>query len=297
MNGPHLVSDDDEGAREPEPARRVPELTSLVRRAMDGEAAGPPLTTGFPSVDSLLGGGLRRGDLVVLCGDVGVGKSAFALALALRARTAGHTVAFLTGEMTVARVLERALAMEGRTRIDDLRRGTLDESAHEAVAAAALTLRDRAPVIERLPDSGFAGVSDLLVQHLGLDIVVVDPVQCLVDAALPLDEALARIARELKELAQRRTVALLAVCHLATAPRLRPDPRPRLEDLGGLGAIRQQADVVLSLFREELYDAAPGIEGASELHVLKNRGGPGGFVDLYFYKQWLRFEDMVEPTR
>ena len=90
---------------------------------------------------------------------------------------------------------------------------------------------------------------------------------------------------------------MLAVSHLGRTVRDRPDQRPTLDDFGGQGAIRQQADVVLALFREEEYAASPHVEGAAELHVLKNRGGPKGFVDLYFYKQWLRFEDMVEPDR
>ncbi len=297
MSDPHATPPDDEPRAIAETTRPMPELATLVRRAMDGDSAGPPLTTGFPSLDALLGGGLRRGDLVVLAGDVGVGKSALALGVALRAAAAGHAVAFLTGEMTAERVVERALAMQGRTRIDDLRRGVLDDTAHEGVAAAALALRTRAPVIERLQGTGVAGVSDLLVQHLGIDLVVVDPVQFLASGEQPLDEALARLARELKELAMRRSAAVLAVSHLAAAPRQRADPRPRLEDLGGLGALRQQADVVLGLYREELYDSAPGIDGASELHVLKNRGGANGFVDLYFYKRWMRFEDMLEPNR
>jgi replicative DNA helicase len=73
--------------------------------------------------------------------------------------------------------------------------------------------------------------------------------------------------------------------------------RPALDDFGALGAVKQHADVVLALFREELYQPAPGQEGASELAVLKNRHGGTSYVDLYFYKQWLRFEDMVDPDR
>ena len=83
---------------------------------------------GFPSIDKLLGGGFRRGDLIVLGGDVGSGKSALALAFAIRASLHGTRVAFLTAEMTVERVLERIIAIEARTRIDDLRQGTLDDA-------------------------------------------------------------------------------------------------------------------------------------------------------------------------
>ena len=80
---------------------------------------------------------------------------------------------------------------------------------------------------------------------------------------------------------------------LATAPG-RPDPRPTLDDLGGLGAIKQNADLVLAIYREEMYRPGQGVEGATELIVAKNRNGPTGFVDLYFYSRYMRFEDVAE---
>ncbi|MFL5607397.1 MAG: DnaB-like helicase C-terminal domain-containing protein, partial [Gemmatimonadaceae bacterium] len=70
-----------------------------------------------------------------------------------------------------------------------------------------------------------------------------------------------------------------------------------LDDFGANGAVKERADVVLSLFREGMYDSARGIEGATELLVRKNRNGGTGYVDLYFYAQWMRFEDMLDPDR
>jgi replicative DNA helicase len=63
-----------------------------------------------------------------------------------------------------------------------------------------------------------------------------------------------------------------------------------------LGAIKQNADVVLAIYREEMYRPGQGVEGATELIIAKNRNGPTGFVDLYFYPRWLRFEDMLDPS-
>lgn len=270
------------------------ETGALLQAVVAGAFAGDRVTTGFPSLDNLLGGGLRRGDVVVLGGDVGAGKSALALAMAIRAAAAGHAVAFLSGEMSATRIAERALALEGKLRMGDLGREGLGEDARATAASTALRLGDHPPVFESLGDHGLAGVSDLLVRLLGLELVVIDPVQYLVTGPRAYDDELANVARGLKELAMRRATVVLAVSHLARPVRERPNPRPALEDFGGLGAIRQQADIVLGLFREELYDQSPQLEGAAELHVLKNRNGPTGFVDLYFYKQWLRFEDMVE---
>src|SRR5216110_679304 len=101
-----------------------PSLESLVQRVdaqPPGEVGDDTVPTGFPSVDKLLGGGLRRRDLVVLGGDVGSGKSALALGLALRVARQRGGVAFCSGEMDEERLMERALAIEGRAAVDELR--------------------------------------------------------------------------------------------------------------------------------------------------------------------------------
>jgi replicative DNA helicase len=275
-------------------------LARVLDRADQGAGGLAPhgtVVTGFPTLDALLGGGLRRGDLAVLTGDVASGKSAFALAAALRAADAGHGVHLLSGEMTPERVLERALAIESRTRVDDLRRGVLDDAARGTVGAAALRLRDRAPTVAMLPSGGAAALTDVLRRALDVELAVVDPLGCLAPGERVQEEELATAVRQLKALAMELDLALLVTAPLAAPVRGRADPRPCLEDRGALGALRQHADVVLALYREEMYQADRGIEGATELLVLKNRNGPIGYVDLYFYRAWLRFEDMVDPDR
>ncbi|HYR31060.1 MAG TPA: DnaB-like helicase C-terminal domain-containing protein, partial [Gemmatimonadales bacterium] len=69
------------------------------------------------------------------------------------------------------------------------------------------------------------------------------------------------------------------------------------DDYGMLGSVKQHADIVLSVFREEMYRPGGGVEGATELLISKNRNGPTGFIDLYFYRRWMRFEDMLDPDR
>jgi replicative DNA helicase len=112
----------------------------------------------------------------------------------------------------------------------------------------------------------------------------------------PVEEELATTIRCLKTLALDRDAAILATAPL---PRLseRPDRRPTLDDFGALGTIKQVADVVLGLFRQDMYEPARDIEGATELLLRKNRNGPTGYIDLYFYAQWMRFEDMLDPDR
>jgi replicative DNA helicase len=255
------------------------------------------VSTGFPSLDTFLGGGPRRGDLVVLAGDTGIGKSALALAMALRVAEQAHDVAFFSGECGTERLLERALAMCGRASVQDLRHGKLDEAGRAAVAAAALAVRDRRLLFSHVAPNGVAGLSDLLIEHLGLDLLVIDPVQSLAMGRLPRDEELAAAILQLKSLAVRRQCVVLVTSHLATAVRDRADPRPTLADLGVMGALAHHADVVLGLYREEQYHASSDVDGAAEVHILKSRDGATGWADLFFYKRWLRFEDMVDPDR
>lgn len=280
-----------------DPPARVLDAAAYLEGLTAAGGAGDTLSSGFPSLDALLGGGFRRGDLVVLGGDVGSGKSALALAMALRAAEQGRSVALFSGELSGERLMERGLAVQGRAAIDDLRHGRLDDAAYASVASAALAMRQHPMLLSHMPPNGLPGMSDLLIEHLGLDLLVVDPLQSLARGALPMEEELAQVVRDLKGMAVRRDCAVLVVSHLAVAVRERSDPRPRLDDFGALGSLRQLADVVLALYREELYETSRDVEGAAEIHVLKQRSGGTGYADLYFYKRWLRFEDMVEPDR
>ncbi len=257
------------------------------------------ITTGFPSLDRLLGGGFRRQDLVMLGGDVGSGKSSFALAMALRSAEAGMPVTYLSGEMSESRLMERALALEGRVRVDALRGGDLDEVSRAAVGAAALRLRDLPLRIRPLAGHRFAEVAAALEASPPQGLVVVDDLQLAgspAEAASGEDRAAATV-RALKGLALSANVALLALAQLPRFRAGRRDPRPTLDDFGAHGVVKQVADVVLSIYREEMYRPAAGMEGAVELIVSKNRNGPTGYLDLYFYSHWLRFEDMLDPDR
>jgi replicative DNA helicase len=271
-------------------------LLGRVDAVADGATPADTVPSGFPSLDKLLGGGLRRGDLVVLGGDVGSGKSALALAIALRVAQQQRSILFYSGEMLVERVLERALAIEGRTRIDDLRRGTLDEVTRAGVGAAAIRLRDELPIVERVPAGGVAAIAEEVVALRGVELVVVDGLASLLPGARHTVEEEAAAVRSLKQFALDAKVAVLLTTSLPNLS-VRDDRRPLLDDFGANGAVKERADIVLSLFREGMYDSARGIEGATELLVRKNRNGGTGYVDLYFYAQWMRFEDMLDPDR
>jgi replicative DNA helicase len=286
--------------RPPRPPRNsdISPLSQVLARAdavADGAQSPDTIATGFPSLDRMLGGGMRRGDLIVLGGDVGSGKSAFALAIAIRAAQEQIRVAYYSGEMSTERLHERALAIEGRVRIDSLRQGVTNDVARASVGAAAVRLRDVFPQLDVLPSGGVAALADR-VDGAQLDLIIVDSLQWLASGMRSSDEELADAVRQLKALAIKHHIAIFTTAqlpHLAT----RDDRRPQLDDFGALGAVKHHADVVLALFREDMYDRRREIEGATELLVRKNRNGNTGYVDLYFYAQWMRFEDMLDPDR
>jgi replicative DNA helicase len=271
-------------------------LESLVRGIDDRSRDTDTVATGFPSLDRMLGGGVRRQDLVVLGGDVASGKSALALSIAIRAAAAEIPTMFFSGEMSPERVLERALAMEGRAAVDQLRKGELDDATRAGVGAAAVRLRHLPLVVRALPGLRFEEVSEAIDIVPPRQLLIIDSLQLLASPqpATRLQERVALAARALKRLAIERNLVVLVTAQLPHHRSDRIDPRPTLDDFGGFGAIKQNADVVLLLYREEMYRPGQGVEGAAELIIAKSRNGATGFVDLYFYRHWLRFVDMLD---
>jgi replicative DNA helicase len=286
-------------ARRPSRRRALAPLESLVARidASRGDVPAPDtVLSGFPSLDRVLGGGFRRQDLIVLGGDIGSGKSALGLGLALRATRLGTPTLLLSGEMGDERLRERALAIEGRASIDELRQGRLNDQSRAAIGAAALAQRDLPLALAGLLEPGFGEIDAALDGLPRRGLVVIDYLQLLQPSGVlgRQEERAAHATRWLKALAVRRNLALLVLAQLPEHRRNRPDPRPTLDDLGARGAVKQHADIVLALYREEMYRPGQGVEGATELIVLKNRNGATGFVDLFFRPQWLRFEDLLD---
>jgi len=287
--------------KRPAPPPSAEALVERVDQQRPGDIPGDTIPTGFPSIDRLLGGGVRRRDLVVLGGDIGSGKSALALGLALRVAQRGAGVALFSGEMDEERLMERALAIEGRVAVDELRGAKLNDETRAGIGGAAVRLRDLPLTSLALAGPDFESVARRLDPLPPLGLVIVDYLQLVPSPAgvtrSTQDEDLALVLQRLKALALTRQVALVVVSQLPRFDAKRPNARPALDDFGHLGAIKQHADLVLGLYREEMYNPGYGVDGATELIVLKNRNGPTGFVDLYFYRRWMRFEDMLDPDR
>jgi replicative DNA helicase len=276
-------------------------LSELARSARDrlmtseSNGTGDTISTGFPSLDAKLGSGIRRGDLVILGGDVGSGKSALALSIALRAARGTGSAIFYSSEMKIDRVRERLIAMDRKVSFADLRSTRSGQQPNSAAAGSDLPREGEPDVRMVLPGTSVDAVVDEIRSDFDIDLVVVDHLQSLATDKRAFDEELAAAVRKLKSAALESGVAVLLVAHSSVQRDAGNVARPSLNDFGALGAVKQQADVVLAIYREEMYEQARGLDGATELHVLKNRHGDTGYVDLFFYKQWLRFEDMVEP--
>lgn len=271
-------------------------LIGRLDRAATGDVDQGIVPSMFPSLDRAVGGGFRRGDLIVLGADDSAGASSLALAIALRC--AGRPL-FLTGEMRPERAYERALAMAAQVPLDTIRLGVISEAERTRLAAAAVALRERAPIVETMLDGGMAAVERAVVAAVGaaggVPLVVVDPIEALLDREAGHAEALGFALLALKRLALLHDCALLVTSHLHLLDRTRLDRRPRLTDFGFGGAVGIHADVVLGLYREELYEVADlGVTGGAELLVLKQRDGARGYVDLYFDARYGRFEDVLE---
>ena len=264
---------------------------SRLDRAAAGEVDPGLVPSHFPSIDRAIGGGFRRGDLVVMGGDDSAGASALALAIALRITP---RALLLTGEMPAERAYERALAMGAKVPLESLRLGVVTDGERARLGAAAVMLRDRAPVIDTLATGAISAVADALQGTPDAPLVVVDPLECLLTRDAGRDEALGYAVLSLKRLALERNVVVLLTAHLPQLDQSRLDRRPRLTDFGLGGAIGTHADLVLGLYREELYEADLGVSGAAELRVLKHRDGATGYIDLYFDRRYCRFEDVLE---
>jgi replicative DNA helicase len=297
---------------------RYSRAVDRIDHLRDGGADDTLIPLGFPGIDRMLGGGVRIGELVVLAGDVGSGTSSLAMATAIRSAllqasedaSASHTadevpvavprVLFISSELPTDRAHGRLLGIAARVSAEAIRSGALDDISRARVASTALELRDHGPVIERM-EPGSAALTGVLDRLRSVQLVVVDGLEAMLDPPGTMrtsrDDALADLILSLKRAALAYDVSIIVVSHLAILRRERADRRPQLADLGARGAIGVHADVVLGLFREEIYESDLAIAGAAEVLLLKHREMPVAYADLYFDAEMLRFEDVMDPEQ
>jgi replicative DNA helicase len=253
--------------------------------------------TGFLELDEILAG-LQPSDLVIVAARPAMGKTSLVLNIAEHVGTkANMTVGFFSLEMSKEQLFLRLLMSEAGIDGHRLRTGFLGERDFPKLTQAMETL-SRARIF--IDDSAAIGVLEMrakarrLKAEHGLDLIVVDYIQLMQGRGRFENRVteVASISRALKGLAKELSVPVVALSQLSRAPENRPNKRPQLSDLRESGALEQDADVVLMIYREDMYEPTEENQGVAELIVAKQRNGPTGTVRLAFIREFTRFENL-----
>jgi replicative DNA helicase len=253
------------------------------------------LATGFVDLDKLLAG-IQPANLVVIAGRPGMGKSAVSLNIATNVATAGEPVAVFSLEMSKEEIVQRILSSVGKVDSKKLRNGQLGPLWQRVVDAAGKMYR--APIF--IDDSPVVTVTDIrakcrrLKRKQGLSLIVVDYLQLLNSTTREnRQQEISEVTRNLKNLARELEVPIIAVSQLNRSLEAREDKRPRLSDLRESGAIEQDADVVMFVYRHEYYHPEDqDKKGIAEVIVAKHRAGATGWVEMTFQPEFTRFANL-----
>ena len=254
--------------------------------------------TGFERLDELTSG-LQDKDLVVVAARPSMGKTALALNIAEHvAVKAGRTVGIFSLEMSKEQLFLRLLCAHARVNAHHLRTGRLGREEWTRLTLAFGELTDAKIFIDDTPGITLFEMrakSRRLKAERGLDLLIVDYLQLVRGRARYENrtQEISDISRSLKGLAKELGVPVIALSQLSRAPEQRGgDHRPQLSDLRESGAIEQDADVVLFIFREEIYKPTEENRGVAQIIIGKQRNGPIGTVDLAFLKEYTKFENL-----
>ncbi|MFO7302347.1 MAG: replicative DNA helicase [Acidobacteriota bacterium] len=285
---------------------RIGELVDSGYQMIETLQAQRGLVTGVPSgfvdLDEMTSG-FQKSDLIIVAARPAMGKTSFVLNIAMNAATqADKSIGIFSLEMSKEQLFMRLLTSEARVDQHRFRGGFLGEQDYARLVDAFARLHDAKVFIDDTPSIGIlemrAKCRRLKMEH-GLDMIVVDYLQ-LMQGRGRFDnrqQELASISRSLKILAKELDVPIIALSQLSRATETRSDHRPQLSDLRESGALEQDADIVMFIFREEMYPVEgqvnPESEGVAEIIVGKQRNGPTGTVKLAFLKQYTRFENLA----
>jgi replicative DNA helicase len=274
----------------------------LIEKLQEHKGLVTGVPTGFVDLDEMTSG-FQKSDLIIVAARPSMGKTSLVLNMGLHAATeAGKSVGIFSLEMSKEQLFMRMLTSEARVDAHRFRGGFLGEQDYDRLVAAFARLHEAKVFIDDTPSAGIlemrAKARRLKMEH-GLDMIVIDYLQLMQGRGRfeNRQQELASISRSLKILAKELEVPIVALSQLSRAPESRSDHRPQLSDLRESGALEQDADVVLFIFREDMYsvdgERAPESEGTAELIIGKQRNGPIGTVRLAFLKQYTRFENLA----
>ena len=269
-----------------------------IEKLLEKGAGTVGMPTGFRALDGLLGG-FQKSDLVVFAGRPGMGKTSWMLTVALNAARRGARVAIFTMEMGVEQLVQRLISMETGIRIQQLRTATITPREQTRLTEAIGRIANLPLFIDDTPSITPVEMRTKCrrLQHeYGLDIVMVDYMQ-LMSAGKVYEnnrvQEISYISRSLKELAREMNVTVLSTAQLSRAVEQRQDKRPQLSDLRESGSIEQDADAVMFLYRDEVYNPeTTEFPNQADILLSKHRHGPTGTVQLYFEKSITKFMDV-----
>jgi len=236
------------------------------------------ITSGFEDLDQLTGG-LQRGALIMVGGRPCMGKSAFAINLALNAATKQFSVALFITDMPAQQMTMRKLTEETREEINHLHRGNL------SIGESSESLPDIQCMCRRLKQS-----------EQGLDLLVLDDLQSLAERIGIKQSAkgISTIIHALKTMAQELEIAVVVTSQLKRPLDYRADKHPVISDLYAASIIEQKADVIMFLYRDEVYNRKPDNEGLAEIIVAKQNHGEPGSIRLIFEANFGRFNNISD---
>ena len=262
------------------------------------------LASGFKDLDRITAG-FQPANLVIIAARPSMGKTAFVLNIAQNAALDNNVpVAFFSLEMSKEQLVQRLLTSEGRVDAQRLRKGKLHDDEFVRLGRAAGIL-SHAPIwIDDTPAMTLLELRSKarrLKMENNIGMVVLDYLQLMQGPTNTesRQQEISYISRSLKALARELRIPVVALSQLSRAPEQRTgeNKRPQLSDLRESGAIEQDADLVMFIYRQEMYEGPTdkdgnSLEGRSEIIIGKQRNGPTGFVNLYFNKTYTRFENL-----
>lgn len=257
------------------------------------------LPTGFQSVDYLLTG-LQPSDLIILAARPSMGKTAFALNMGLNIALKGKTVGVISLEMSKEQLVERLFVSMLAVDSWKMRTGQLTQEDFMRMGQVMDQLNNCKIFIDDSPGASIAELRAkarrLQMEH-GLDVLIVDYLQLMSigkggTSITNRVQEISEISRSLKQLARELHVPIVALSQLSRAVEQRPDKRPQLSDLRESGAIEQDADVVMMMYRDDYYEEDSDRPGMTDIFVRKHRHGMIGRAELMFRKEQMRFFDI-----
>jgi replicative DNA helicase len=272
------------------------EYMEQIEALAEGETTRYGIPTGYMDLDKLLGG-FQRTDLIIIAARTSVGKTSFSLNLAVNAAVKHNaTVAIFSLEMSAEQLASRLLSMESGVDSPRIRSAHLNEQESRKLDAAMNHLA-KAPIwvddTPSIPIMELRSKARRLAAEHTLDMIVVDYLQLVVsEGGESRVQELGQISRALKALARELRVPILALSQLSRAVEQRTPHIPQLSDLRESGALEQDADVVLFIYRDEKYNPDTDKKGVADIIVAKHRNGPTGQVQLLFLERTTKFLDL-----